>query len=405
MANKPVKTPAATKYANNKGVSGSFDHTRNFLTDAGRGFANFGSSLGAFLGSRNAPKYGAGDQLFGIPKAAQRPKAAPQSPYQRPEIPQIQQDNHPELQGLNAPKTFADYLAEAQGMLGAGGGASRSGGVDYSGQISAARTNAGASDARLAAMYSQLQNSIGADAAGIKSNYDTAKASQVANAAAASSQTAQGYQSARDAQTAQFARLGIGDAAGVLAANGGNAARDQAVANSNIAQSQQISGNQTDAHQASALTYNTRLGQAAGAEGTSQRATLQNNLSTKLAQLQSQQAQANSQYAQQGASQAMDLAKTLGDFDNSAAQRRYQMDPSNPTNVKNDLRNQLVASQIQANNLKNQNFQANTASPTAAAQYASAQALAVKLGIDPANSTAMDGLLKQISTMGKINFG
>src|SRR5690606_5588081 len=118
-----------------------------------------------------------------------------------------------------------------------------------------------------AAMFGQLQESIRGDAAGIGSTYDTnaQNLQQAADQGASSIDAA--YQAARDAQTQQFQQLGIGDAAAVLAAAGGNAAADQANALGNIAQNSSANQQANAQHRTSALNYNTNIANAAGLEG------------------------------------------------------------------------------------------------------------------------------------------
>lgn len=365
-----------TTYNKGAGLPGALGELGNFFIDSGRTTENAASNAVDWLSGTKKPNL-LGDRIFGRGPQPKKPagRSSGGSFGTDPSAPDPGTPTAPE-------KTFADYLAEARSMTGGGG-------PDYTAQINNTKAQAGASDARLAAMYKQLQDSYAADAGGIQQNYDATKAAQLDNAKQASEQTAQGYSSARDAQSKQLAALGIQDAAGVLASQGGNAARDAAVANSNIAQNQLANVNQTDAHKASALTYNTRIGQAAGAEGASQRATLQNTLAAKLAELQTAQSQASSQ----GSSSALSLAGQLADFDNAAAQRRA---------AANDPMAQIAAQQAAANltktTLQNQNYAAAQGGSAVGANLAEYQKLAVKYGVDPADSNAFGAFVKLVNS-------
>jgi hypothetical protein len=237
-------------------------------------------------------------------------------------------------------------------------------------------------------MYSQLQNSYNEDAPKLQGYYDTSAAEQKKAADQAATTTQQGYDNARAKQTQQFQQLGIPEAAGVLAANGGQAARDQSIANSEIARNAAIDASQTSSKKASSLTYNTKVAQAAGAEGASQRATLQQSLANKLAEIESQQSQANAQQQQS----AVGLAGTLADFDNSAAQRRGAA--NDPTA---QLKLQELAAQVTALNLKNRNLAA-AGGGDASSSFAQAQQMAQQAGYDPKDPTVLKSFLDLVKS-------
>lgn len=337
MAEKP---PKPTSYAKNtaKGISSWFDtsNTRNFLTDMGRNTGNLAGSIGNFLASRDAPKFGAGDRLFGTPTPAPRPASKGFSSGgsfgSDPTPPPAEQQGP-----VGSQKVFLDYLNEAKGL---GLGGDNSANFDaLSGQL---RVNGSQGDAKLQAMYDQLQRSIAAEAPAIQQNFAGTGASIAKNAADANSMVQQSYGATRDAQTKQLAALGIGDAAGVLASNGGLAARDQSMASSSIAQNQQAALDSNAAHSASAVQYNTGVGNAAQLAGTEARSALQRQLSTKLAELESAKASSKTD----GASKAF-----------SAAVQLMQMDPTSAANIakgqqgaiSNELGNQKTASEIAYN--------------------------------------------------------
>lgn len=181
------------------------------------------------------------------------------------------------------PKTFADYLAMAQQYAG--------GGVDYSGMMNQERSNAADSTSRIAAMYKQLQGSYAADAPGIAKQYDAAGADTKQNGTEAAAGINEAYNGTRDAVSNQLAKLGIGDAAAVLASQGSNAANDQARALSGVASNSQGNQNNLVQHKASAQTYNTGIKEAAGLEGNLQQSVIQKQLNDALANLTLQQQQ------------------------------------------------------------------------------------------------------------------
>lgn len=199
--------------------------------------------------------------------------------------------------------TFADYLSMAQEMMQESG----AGGPDYSAVEEALRRNALESDAKLEAMYRQLHGSIDADAPTIAGAYNQATGDIGRNADQASAGVSAGYQAARDAQTAQLDALGIQDAASVLASQGGNAAADQAHAVGNIEQNRQTGQQQSTLNKASALDYNTNIGNAAILGGTEARGAIQSQLMDALAEL----AMRKSQTQSESGSSALDLALQL----------------------------------------------------------------------------------------------
>lgn len=382
---KPQPKPKQTKYAKGQGFLHGPSENANFILDAGRNGMNFlGSAANWLTGKKQSrPGRGVGDYTLGTPKPAKRVSSGGSfgPPKGSAKAPPAQED--PGFAPEEQMKSFAEYLAQANSMAGKG--------PDFSGLINQARQDASRGDARLAAMYSQLQNSYAADAPKIQGNYDASLAAQKQNAQQAQTDTRQGFENARQGQTEQFKQLGIQEAAGVLAANGAQAARDQSIANSNIATNAAAGENQTSQNRAAALTYNTQIGQAAGAEGASQRATLAQKLAQRIAEIQQQQAEASAQFEQNN----VGLASTLADFDNAQAQRRMAGMPS----VEDDLKNQLLAQQIMAQQLRNQNF---GAAVDPKASYAQAQKAAQQAGYDPSDEERMSAFLKNFGMAKKI---
>lgn len=205
--------------------------------------------------------------------------------------------------------SFDDALEQAMKYLTGGGG----GGTDFSAVEGQLRKNTSEADARLAAMYRQLRGSIDADAPVLAQQHDQAIGGVNAATDAGVSNINNAYTNTRNEQTRQLEALGIGDAAAVLAANGGNAARDQEGAVTQLENNRTANVNQLNTNKASAQTYNTNIGNAAGLEGNLQRATLQSRLADKLAEVQTQRSTEQDNTRQQQLGLAMQLYDRNGD--------------------------------------------------------------------------------------------
>jgi hypothetical protein len=198
-------------------------------------------------------------------------------------------------------------------------------------------------DARLNAMYNQLQGSIRDDGKGLKEGYQEA----IDSTGERSQQAKQDIQGASDAANErnlqQLEALGIGEAAGNIVAEGRDLNSDTARAVQDTVARGQLAGNALTSDQAGAVTHNTNLVGAAGLEGNLQRARVQSELSSLLAQYDMEEQQANQQItaqnaqAQSGAfSQAMSLANSLtGDqwqqqgYKDDLAQMMYEQEAAN----------------------------------------------------------------------------
>jgi len=187
-------------------------------------------------------------------------------------------------------KDFAAYLAQASGMLG--------GGSDWAGMENTLRSRGAENDAKLQAMYSALQNAIRADAPAIGGIFDSANDEVNKSAQQAVSGIQSGYQQARDAQTAQLAALGIGDAAATLAADGGFAAQAQGDNTHTAEVNRQVSGDALTKRKATALNSNTSRAESAAMGGVESRDALQRSLTDALTQMQMARAQEESQRRQ-----------------------------------------------------------------------------------------------------------
>lgn len=203
------------------------------------------------------------------------------------------------------PLSLAEALARAMAMLPGGGG------VNFDPQRQALRERAADSDARLEAMYRQLQGSYAADAPGIAASYDQATAGVNTATDQGVTNINNAYDKARADQTAQLAALGIGDAAAVIAGAGQDAGVDQAAAVSNLEQNRGANVNELASNKQSAATFNTRIGQAAGLEGNLQRAVNQSRLQQLLADIDAEEQSQNAALTNQNRSAAFSLAESL----------------------------------------------------------------------------------------------
>jgi hypothetical protein len=291
----------------------------------------------------------------------------------------VQQVADPTAGGAaGTPMSFADYLRMAQQIVGGGG-------TDYDALASQLKQNASDGDARLAAMYKAYGDSIAADAPSIQQNYDQGATAINSDAQQAQAQTQAAYQAARDSQTAQFAQLGIPEAAANLAAQGGAAASDQAHAVSNIAQNQQASSDQNAKYKTAAVNYNTGIQNASQLDAATQRAALQQQLASKLAEIESQRASDASSNGQQTFSDALQLMGV--DNDSAKAQATAQQQ---------DFENQIAAQKLAL-----QQQGSGKTLNDALSQYNQLTKLASKAGIgnDPASFAAF---LKNLQLAGKI---
>lgn len=179
-------------------------------------------------------------------------------------------------------------------------------------------------DARLAAMYDQLRNSILADSEKISGN--TNEAREGMREIATNEQTAinDAYQATQARQDEILGRLGIDDAQAIGIAQGDvqGASRNQAI-------------ERAATRDAAAQEYTTSVGQnaqnlnisnaaAAGMEGADRRADLGTQLASALAALQDERAATTNEFNSRNQQMAMSLASQL--FDNARSNWQSQMD-------------------------------------------------------------------------------
>ena len=222
-----------------------------------------------------------------------------------------------------ASKSLADYLQQALSLIGSGGG-----GVNYDPQRATARANASEADARLEAMYRQLRGSIDADAPVIQQAYQTAIDSTAQNAATAQAQTQAASDNAQARNDQVLANLGIQQAAGNQIQEGRDLGTQTAGNIAAQASKGQAAGDRLISNQATALSHNTNIGNAAGLEGNLQRAANQAKLNALLAEIDQKEQQDNASLSENGFSKQLSLANSLLDFDRYNQERQDTQDQS-----------------------------------------------------------------------------
>lgn len=278
--------------------------------------------------------------------------------------------------------SFADYLRMARGMMSESSGS----GTDYSALEGQLRDNAGQGDAKLEAMFRQLGTAIAADAPIIQKGYTDAGATLQKNADTAAASSNAGYDAARAGQSEQLKALGIEQAAGTIANKGTGAAQEQGRSNANIQETLAAAQALNTQKQTSSLDFNRGVGNAAQLEGATQRATLQQQLAQKLAELRVAQSEETSARSMQNDDRAWSRASDLADWDNKAAERR--MGPS----AADEIALQMDAASLVNMNLRNENAQyaldnpdAPKTSPAYGANLPAMQSFATAWGLDPNN--------------------
>jgi hypothetical protein len=173
-------------------------------------------------------------------------------------------------------KTFADYLAQAEALL--------STGPDFDIIRNRYRQSAQEGDARLQAMFNQLNSAYAGNAAPIAASYDSAGAAIDESGTRGVANVNAGYDAARNAQSQQLAALGIQDAAAVLAQDGEMAA-DQGMSAGSISRDAANYAGLNDVNAQSAQQFNTGMQSAAALGGAESRGQLQRSLLDNLAGL------------------------------------------------------------------------------------------------------------------------
>ena len=292
-----------------------FGRVLDTVDNGARQFTNFLGDLGGWFGGRDASpsQYGAGDYAFGVtPGLVKQPKSfGPRRTY----------DELAPVEGppsFDMPGSFMDFLKEAlQGSAGVGR-------ISYDPQRADARNRSSEYDARLAAMYGQLQNRMRDDNTALQSTYQGAIDDSAARNAAAQQQIQAASNAADDRNAQVLANLGIEQAQGNIVNEGRDLNTQTANAVADAAARGQISGDALSRNQQSAAQAGNSLVGAVGLEGNLQRARVQNELSQLLAQYDMQEQEANRQAQQQSFAQAMGLANAA--YDDAWRRQGYQDD-------------------------------------------------------------------------------
>ncbi len=229
-------------------------------------------------------------------------------------------------------KSFADYLREAEAMLGGGG-------VNYDPQRNALRQNATQANDIIGAVYADLQRQFADAAPVIAQRYADSGEALDLNTAEAANAINSSNTAIRDEQTRQLAALGIEDAIGGVAPQ---QAADQAAALQRVERTGQIAGNANEAFGASAKTYNDENKGTAGMEGASKRALLQSNLLAALADVDAREQDANASLQEQRRQSALSIAQLLMEQDPegaaAAAAQARQMQEFAQQQFENEMR-------------------------------------------------------------------
>jgi hypothetical protein len=235
------------------------------------------------------------------------------------------------------PLSIAEAISRAMSMVGGGS-------VNYDPQRNELRGRASENDARLEAMYKQLQGSYAADVPKIEGIYDEASAGVNESTDAGVANINAAYDKARADQTAQLEALGIGDAAGVIAGAGQDAGAQQAAAVGALETNRGANVSQLTGDRAASSEASRRIGQAAGLEGNLQRAGNQSRLQQLLAEIDMMEQQENASLAQSQQSQAFSLAQSM--VDDNWRQRQYADSRADADFDKQFRAQQLVAEQL-----------------------------------------------------------
>lgn len=307
------RTYAPTTY-NKRGFLG-LGEVGNFLLDRGRDLDNFFDSV--ILGNDRPLGGGLGDYRYGsAPVPVKRPPAAPSAQRQgrigaQPTMPRLGNTDLP---------SFMSFLQQAMEQV---GGVGR---VSYDPLRQDARSRGAEYDARLNAMYNQLANSIRDDGQTVQQSYQGA-IDDTAARSAATQQQIQGASNVADDRNQQvLANLGIEQAEANAIAQGRDLNTQTAGAVADAAARGQIATDRLTTGQQAAAEHNTNLAGAAGLEGNLQRARVQSELASLLAQYDMQEQEANRQAQQQALSQSMGLANAL--YEDAWRQRGYDDDVS-----------------------------------------------------------------------------
>lgn len=214
---------------------------------------------------------------------------------------------------------FSKYLAQAAQILGGGGS------ISYDPQRETARANAADADARLAAMYRELGDSVVADGTMVQEGYDQAIQNSQNSTVAAQEQVQAAAAAAMNQQAEVLGNLGVGDAQGGIIAQGQDLASQAVDQVSDAATRGDAAGQLLAAQQGSAAEYNGGIATAVGLEGVDRQAQNQAALASLLAQIDMEEQTQNAALQQGYQQQQLSLADVLRGYDYSQYQNQNQM--------------------------------------------------------------------------------
>lgn len=313
---KPNETyrPGTAYGAGQQGLPGMAGLLMGLGEDYQRQGMNFVGEIPGFFTGQQQPGQGQGwgDSVLGS-SPFQRPNQLGRNTSRRSLKGGISRGGQ-EMQETSLPD-LQSFLAQAMELLGGGDELPT---VSYDPLRNDARGRSAEYDARLSAMYNQLQNSMREDGTQLQGSYQTA-IDDTAQRAAESQANIQGAgDAANERNMQQLQALGIGEAAGNAVSEGRDLNTQLAGAVQEAAARGQISGDALQQNQQSAAQANNSLVGAAGLEGNLQRARVQDELSQLLSQYDMQEQEANQQVAAQNAqsrqgrmSQGLNLAQAL----------------------------------------------------------------------------------------------
>lgn len=302
----------STKY------TGLFGNIANFANDTTRNLNNWWQS--DILGEVKPLGGGHGDAIVGSNPASKLTNPKRSGNGGNPGL--IFDLKKPQPVEEERERTLADYLAMASELI--GGDAQ----VNYDPQRNTLRQRAAEGDSRLEAMYRQLRGSIDADAPVLQKAYQDAigNTAQISQNAQDQAQAATNSANAQNQQV--LANLGIQQAAGNIVQNGTDLNTQTAQKIGDMATRGQAAGTRLASNQATALTHNTNVGNAAGLEGNLQRAANQSKLQALLADIDMKEQQDNAAASQSSFSTKWGVVQDLLGFDRYNQDREDQLQMS-----------------------------------------------------------------------------
>ena|SRR5690606_37716158 len=180
-------------------------------------------------------------------------------------------------------------------------------------------------DSRLAAMYDQLRNSILEDSETVSGITNEAREGMSEISDREQQGITAAHQATQNRQNEILSRLGIEDAAAIGLAQGDVQGRTNQQALENAASRDAAAQQYTTSVGQNAQNLNTNNAAAAGLEGTSRRADLENQLQSMLARLRDEAAATQQEYGNRNMQLAMSLAGQMYD----AARSNHQSQLSN----------------------------------------------------------------------------